>query len=73
VPNDAERGCPDAPIWLLVALFAASGDLNGASAVAWPAYDAAVDSYLRLDTPIVAGEGVRTAQCDFWERLAGAR
>jgi para-nitrobenzyl esterase len=72
MPNDAERALSDAMVgyW---SRFAATGDPNGDGAVAWPAYDVAADPYLRLGTPIAAGEGVRTAQCDFWERLAGGR
>ncbi len=37
----------------------------------WPVYDPQTDSYLLLEDPVSAGEGVRTAQCDFWEQLAG--
>jgi para-nitrobenzyl esterase len=48
---------------------AASGDPNGGGAPAWPRYDAASDPYLQLDTTIVAGAGVRTKQCDFWDTL----
>jgi len=43
------------------------GDPNGSNAVAWPAYDPATDPYLTLDDTIVAGTGVRTANCDFWD------
>lgn len=50
---------------------AATGDPNGQGAVAWPVYDAAKDAFLQLDDTIVAGEGVRTAQCDFWDGLGG--
>lgn len=49
---------------------AAGGDPNGDGAVAWPRYDAVKDSYLGLDDTIAAGEGVRTAQCDFWDGLS---
>jgi para-nitrobenzyl esterase len=49
---------------------AASGDPNGAGAVAWPRWDA-TDPYLQLDDVIVAGKGVRTAKCDFWDALLG--
>jgi para-nitrobenzyl esterase len=51
---------------------AATGNPNGGENVAWPAYDAATDPYLRLDTTIEAAEGVRTANCDLWERLVAA-
>lgn len=47
-----------------------AGDPNGAGAVTWPVYDAAKDSYLRLDTTITAEEGVHTDRCDFWDGLA---
>ena len=50
---------------------AAAGDPDGQGAVAWPLYDATKDSFLQLDDTIVAGEGVRTEQCDFWDALAG--
>lgn len=49
--------------------FADKGDPSGEGAVSWPLYDAAKDTYLRLDNTIVAGEGIRTAQCDFWDTL----
>jgi para-nitrobenzyl esterase len=49
--------------------FAGAGDPNGGGAVAWPLYEAATDSYLRLDNTIEAGQGVRTEQCDFWDSL----
>lgn len=38
---------------------------------AWPEYDVRTDSYLRLEVPVTAGEGVRTSQCDFWEGFTG--
>lgn len=38
---------------------------------AWPEYDARTDSYLQLEAPVSAGEGVRTSQCDFWEEFTG--
>ena len=47
----------------------ATGDPNGEGAVAWPAYDAATDPYLRLDTTITADQGVHTDKCDFWDSL----
>jgi len=48
--------------------FAATGTpaLEGAT---WPAYDAALDDAALLDVPIGTVEGVRTAQCDFWDGL----
>jgi len=47
--------------------FAATGDPGGA--VAWPELSGAADRYLRLDTTIAAGAGVRTEACDFWDAL----
>jgi para-nitrobenzyl esterase len=47
--------------------FATKGDPNGAGAPVWPRYDAVSDPYLKLDETIVAGAGVRTKQCDFWD------
>jgi para-nitrobenzyl esterase len=49
--------------------FAAAGDPNGAGAPAWPAYQGAGDPYLELAATPMAGEGVRTAKCDFWDAL----
>jgi para-nitrobenzyl esterase len=51
--------------------FAATGDPNGDGAPVWPAYDGAggADPFLDLAATPVAGDGVRTAQCDFWEAL----
>ncbi len=54
------------------ARFGATGDPNGAGAPPWPAYDAQTDAHLVLDSPLTSGEGVRTAQCDFWGTVAGA-
>ena len=49
--------------------FAATGDPNGAGAPAWPEYQGAADPYLELAATPAAGEGVRTAKCDFWDAL----
>ncbi|MGF1466538.1 MAG: carboxylesterase/lipase family protein [Sandaracinaceae bacterium] len=50
--------------------FAASGDPNGGGEPAWPAYDASRDPYLFLKAGEVgAGQGWRTAECDFWAGL----
>ena len=35
----------------------------------WPVYDAGADRTLALNDPIVAVDGVRTEQCDFWDAL----
>jgi len=50
--------------------FAATGNPNGSGAVSWPRYDPAFDPFLELGTPVVAGHGVRTDKCDFWDRVA---
>jgi para-nitrobenzyl esterase len=49
--------------------FAATGDPNGAGAVAWPPYTRAGDEHLTLDAEIAAGTGHKAAQCDFWDAL----
>ncbi|MBK8257614.1 MAG: carboxylesterase family protein [Polyangiaceae bacterium] len=49
--------------------FGATGDPNGNGAVEWPVYDPVTDSYLQLDTTIVADAGVHTVNCDFWDSL----
>jgi para-nitrobenzyl esterase len=46
--------------------FAATGDPNAENALAWPRYTA-TDPALVLDTAITTINGVRTAQCDFWD------
>jgi para-nitrobenzyl esterase len=43
---------------------AATGDPDGANALAWPRYDSATDPYLELDTPISTGAGLATTSCD---------
>ena len=47
--------------------FAATG--SPMTTPAWPAYAVGTDPYLSLDVPSVAGQGVRTVQCDFWQSL----
>ncbi|GAC1558722.1 MAG: carboxylesterase/lipase family protein [Polyangiales bacterium] len=69
VPSAAEAAlaAPIEPAW---ARFADGGDpSDGASGPTWPAWDA-TDPYLRLDAPLSTGNGVRGAQCDFWDGLA---
>jgi para-nitrobenzyl esterase len=51
------------------ARFAATGDPNGNGATLWPTYGAS-DPFLQLDAPSMAGAGVRTAHCDFWDGRA---
>jgi carboxylesterase type B len=48
--------------------FARTGDPSTA-ALAWPGYAIDADPYAGLDVPATTGEGVRTAQCDFWDDL----
>ena len=49
--------------------FAETGDPNGKGAVVWPEATAGADGYLDLNVTIAAGDGVRTAQCVFWDSL----
>jgi para-nitrobenzyl esterase len=54
------------------AAFAATGNPNGGSRPTWPAYEHSAhnDNFLQLDTTgIIAGNGVRTGECDFWNSL----
>ncbi|MFI5046618.1 MAG: carboxylesterase/lipase family protein [Acidimicrobiia bacterium] len=68
VPSAGEVALSDAMIgyW---SRFAKTGDPNGGGAVVWPRATAGADPYLSLDATITAGDGVRTAQCDFWSSL----
>jgi para-nitrobenzyl esterase len=51
--------------------FASTGDPNGSGsdAVAWPAYAAGADPYLGLADVPIAGVGIDTSACDFWDHL----
>ena len=49
--------------------FAATGDPNGAGAVAWPSYDPSTDSMLQLDDASVAINGYNNTQCDYFSTL----
>lgn len=49
--------------------FSATGTPDGPGAVTWPVYDAATDPFLQLDDTIVAGAGIRTTNCDFWDSI----
>jgi para-nitrobenzyl esterase len=71
VPSPAERALIDSIIGYWTR-FAATGDPNGASAAEWPRFDPATDTHIILGTPVGAGAGIRTAQCDFWEELVGS-
>ncbi len=51
------------------AAFAATGDPSTAE-LGWPLYSAD-DDHAILDVPLATGQGVRTAQCDFWDPLLG--
>ncbi len=51
--------------------FGATGDPDGAGAVAWPLYDPTADTVLQLDDTSVAASGIRSAQCDFWDQTFG--
>ena len=46
-----------------------AGSPDAPGAVTWPLYDATTDPFLQLDDTIVAGTGVRTTQCDFWDQI----
>lgn len=67
-PTAGELALRDAIVASWRAL-AAAGSPSPAEGPMWPRAEAATDPYLRLDVPIEAGEGVRTAQCDFWDSL----
>lgn len=72
-PSAEERALSEAIIGYWTR-FAATGDPNGAGAPEWPRFERASDTHLVLGTPITAGAGIRTAQCDFWDSLvAGTR
>lgn len=49
--------------------FAATGDPNGAGAVAWPPYDPSTDSMLQLDDTQFAINGYNNPQCDYLSTL----
>jgi para-nitrobenzyl esterase len=69
-PTPDETALSDAMIgyW---SRFAATGNPNGGGAPEWPRAKAGSDPYLKLDTTIAASDGVRSAQCDFWDGLTG--
>ncbi|MEW6338865.1 MAG: carboxylesterase family protein [Acidobacteriota bacterium] len=68
-PTAGELALRDAIVASWRAL-AATGSPSPAEGPIWPPAEAGADPYLDLGVPIEAGEGVRTAQCDFWESLA---
>lgn len=52
--------------------FAKTGDPNGQGLVNWPRYHSATDCFLELRaTPDGTGCGIRTAQSDLWDDVAG--
>lgn len=52
--------------------FAATGDPNGESAVAWPRYDRVEDQHLELGDTIRVGSGLYKAACDLADRVRQA-
>jgi para-nitrobenzyl esterase len=50
--------------------FAEAGDPNGAGAPTWPQSQVGTDLHVVFDAPSTTGDGVRTAECDFWDSLA---
>jgi para-nitrobenzyl esterase len=48
---------------------AASGEPGETAAASWPRYEPSTDPFLRLEDPIMVGQGARAAQCDFWDTL----
>ncbi|MBX7083607.1 MAG: carboxylesterase family protein [Nannocystaceae bacterium] len=50
------------------AAFADTGSPSTAS-LQWPEYSSGDDPFAQLDVPPATGDGVRTAQCDFWDGL----
>ena len=49
--------------------FGASGNPDGPGAVPWPRYEPNADTTLVLGDTVVPVNGIRTANCDFWESL----
>ncbi|NUO48188.1 MAG: carboxylesterase family protein [Polyangiaceae bacterium] len=48
---------------------AIGGAPQAEGAPAWPAYDPQLDNTIVFDSPIGVENGIRTAECDFWESL----
>lgn len=53
--------------------FAKSGDPNGGSALAWPAFDDTSDKSLDLDVPPSVLTGYRRKECDMWATIYDAQ
>lgn len=68
-PTAADLAVSDAMIgWW--SRFAAAGDPNGAGPAAWPEYASdGSDRTLVIDDPPASVDGIRAAQCDFWDTL----
>jgi para-nitrobenzyl esterase len=66
VPTDVERKLQDAMV-LYWSRMARTGDPNGEGTPAWSRVDAASDPYMELATPPAGKQGLRAAQCDFWD------
>jgi para-nitrobenzyl esterase len=49
--------------------FAVTGNPNGGGAPAWPQYVAATDPYMGFGDAPVAGAGIDTSACEFWDSL----
>jgi para-nitrobenzyl esterase len=49
--------------------FAATGDPNGGTDPAWPAYAASSDQNMTLDTTIAVASGHEKSACDFWDSI----
>ena len=71
VPTQSERSLANGMIGYWSRL-AGSGDPNGPGGVSWPRSLSSQDLYLQLDASPAAREGIRTAQCDFWDKLTNA-
>jgi para-nitrobenzyl esterase len=68
-PNDLDRTMAD---WLGAAWtsFARGGDPSTVD-LAWVPYATASDGHSVLDLPPATADGLRAAQCDFWDSLVG--
>ena len=52
--------------------FASTGNPNAAGLVSWPKYNSETDCYLNIKaTPDGSQTGIRTAECDLWDTIAG--
>ncbi len=70
--NDADRRLSDAMMaaWTQ---FARTGNPNGGSLPAWPAFDSKTDAYLEFGDTITAGQGYRTPYLDFVQTFLTAQ